>query len=345
VTSTGSQRATLHDVARAAGVSVSTVSKVMNGRRDVGPEVRQRVTDTIDQLGYRPNAMARGLRTRRSDSIALISDDLEGIFTSSLMRGVENAAFRAHVSVILCNSYGQRSLEEMHLKRLVDKRVDGLIFVSGNRVGARAEPAAELPEDLPRLFLYEYSTDPAATSILPDDAGGAGLAVAHLVGSGYERIAFLNGPEQWEATADRLAGFRSALQSHGRHADDRLIAHSDSWSPEEAYTITSSLIARESFDAIFCASDELAMGAVAALRDAGLDVPTDVGVVGFDDRAFAAHQRPPLSTVALPLVEMGEMAGSMLLNAIEGIPLRSGTFRVPCSLRVRASSARPGELP
>lgn len=330
------KRITLRDVATAAGVTTSTVSKVINDRRDVGPEVRQRVQDTIAALGYRPNSVARGLRTQRSDTIAIVTDDLEGIFTNSLMRGVEEVASAADKAVLLCNSYGDREREARQLSRLIDRQIDALIFMSGNRVGPRPEPAMEVPDHIPYVYLYEYGP-PGTTAVLPDDQGGAALAVDHLIERGARRIVFLNGPTDWEATADRLAGFTAALERNGLPATSDLVESSPTWDPEDGYATMNALFERvPDLDAVFCCSDDLATGALEALHDRGVAVPNDVQVVGFDNRSLAIHQRPPLTTVALPLVEMGMEAGRLVLGE-RPIP-ESLELRVGCSLVAREST-------
>ncbi|WP_433222221.1 LacI family DNA-binding transcriptional regulator [Dactylosporangium sp. CS-047395] len=334
-------RVTMRDVASVAGVSTATVSKVLNDRPDVGPEVRQRVLDTIGRLGYRVNAVARGLRARTTDTIAILTDDLEGIFTTALMRGVEEAASDYDVSVLLANSYGDPEKERKHLRRLLDRQVDGLIIMSGNRVRPRSGPALPLP-DTPYVFLYEYGMAEPVPSILPDDRGGAALAARHLLDLGRRRIAFINGPASWEATADRLDGFTAALRAAGQDPDPALVRHAASWSPEDGYELTAAMLALpDPPDAIFCASDDLATGALAAIHDRGLDIPGAVAVVGFDDRSLAVHQRPPLTTVALPLLEMGRVAGQRLLAAVNGEPQEHELIRVQCELKVRASTNRP----
>nr|BFE57717.1 LacI family DNA-binding transcriptional regulator [Dactylosporangium thailandense] len=332
-------RVTMRDVASVAGVSTATVSKVLNDRPDVGPEVRQRVLDTIGRLGYRVNAVARGLRARTTDTIAILTDDLEGIFTTTLMRGVEEAASEYDVSVLLANSYGDPEKERKHLRRLLDRQVDGLIIMSGNRVRPRSGPALPMP-DTPYVFLYEYGMAEPVPSILPDDRGGAALAARHLLDLGRRRIGFINGPASWEATADRLDGFTATLREAGAEPDPLLIRHAASWSPEDGYALTAALLdLAEPPDAVFCASDDLATGALAAIHDRGLPIPGAVAVVGFDDRSLAVHQRPPLTTVALPLLEMGRVAGQRLLSAVNGEPQSHELIRVPCELRVRASTA------
>jgi len=331
-------RATLKDVARRANVAVSTVSRVLNGRPGVGTAVRERVLQTIDDMQFRPNTIARGLRIQRSDTIAIVTDDLEGIFTNAMMRGVEEVAWEAGVGVLLCNTYGDAERERAQLARLLDKQVDALIFMSGNRVGRRAEPAVPIPDGVPMVYLYEYG-DPSVASVLPDDQGGAEAAVAHLVETGARRIALLNGPSEWEATQDRLHGYERSLASAGLPLSDELVVPSASWDPEDAFAAMGMLLAASPpIDAVFCASDDLATGAVHAIREAGLRVPEDVQVVGFDDRSLAVHQRPALTTVALPLLEMGRCAGRLVLDGINGEAPVPGIRRIPCELRVRAST-------
>jgi len=335
-------RVTIRDVAGAAQVSTATVSKVLNHRPDVGPVVRQRVLDTIDRLGYRPSATARSLRVRRSDTIAIITDDLEGIFTSAMMRGVDDAASAFDVSVFLCNSYGDPERERGHLLRLLDKQVDGVIFMSGNRVRRRSAPAVALG-DVPHIFLYEYSDDEATPCVLPDDEQGARLAVDHLLAAGARRIGFINGPIGWDASHDRLRGYQQTLRQQTVPVDPALTVFADSWNPEEGYRIATDLMALPSPpDALFCASDDLATGALAALHDLGRAIPEDVSVVGFDDRPLAVHQHPPLTSVALPLTTMGRIAGEMLLAAGRDEPVVPGVHRVPCTLQIRQSTAKAG---
>lgn len=330
------RRVTLKDVAIASGVTTSTVSKVVNQRTDVGPEVRQRVLETITRLGFHPNSVARGLRTQRSDTLAIVTDDLEGIFTNAMMRGVEDAASRAGFGVFLCNSYGNQDRERLQLQRLLDKQVDALIFMSGNRVGGRPEPALPL-HGTPFVYLYEYG-DAEVPTVLPDDTGGAALAADHLVHSGATEIAFINGPPEWEATGDRLRGFADQLAAHHLPLQPDHLRSARSWSAEEGYRLTTELLDRTpQIDAIFCASDDLATGALASAHDRGRAIPSDLQIVGFDDRSLAEHQRPPLTTIALPLHSMGELAGEQAIAALTA-QTTPHTFRVPCQLIARGTT-------
>jgi LacI family transcriptional regulator len=175
--------------------------------------------------------------------------------------------------------------------------------------------------------------------VLPDDRGGAALAARHLVEIGRRRIGFVNGPASWEATMDRMQGFTETLRTAGVPVEPALVQHAASWSPEDGFALADTMLGADMPpDALFCASDDLATGAMAAVHERGLTIPGDVAVVGFDDRSLAVHQRPPLTTVALPLHEMGRTAGRLLLEAIGGAGQRHDIIRVDCELKVRAST-------
>jgi len=334
------RRVTIRDVARLAGVSPATVSKVLNDAPYVSSNARRQVLDAIDKLDFRPNTIARSLRARRTQTLGLITDDLEGLFTTSMMRGVEDAASDQGFSVFLCNSQGQASRERSHLKVLRDKQVDGVILLSGYRVRERGTPALDVGR-LPVVYLYQYTSDLPVPCVVPDDRGGGRLGTEHLLAHGRRRIALINGPVHYEATHHRLQGYREALETAGLVFDPALV-RAGKWHQDSAYRLAHELMALpDPPDAIFCTADSLAAGAIDALHQLGLDVPRDVAIVGFDNRPFAAHQRPPLTTVALPLYEMGKLAGELLLSAIRGTVPEPIMHSVPCYLVHRDSC---GEL-
>jgi LacI family transcriptional regulator len=332
-----SKQVTIREVARLAGVSPATVSKVLNGARHVSADAKQRVNRAVELLGYKPNNIARSLKTRSTRTLGMITDDLEGVFTMSLMRGVEEAASSEDFSVFLGNSYGDLDRERKHLEVLQAKQVDGIVLLSGYRVRERGAPSLRLG-GIPVVYLYQYTSEADIPCVVPDDRGGARLGVEHLIGLGRRRIAFINGPYEYEATHLRLDGYRQALEDFGLPVDPSLVHVAGDWREDSGYAQTRELMAmNEQPDAIFCASDLLAAGALDALHELGLDVPNDVSVLGFDDRPLAAHQRPPLSTIALPLYEMGILAGTILISLVRGTATVSGTQAVPCSLVVRSS--------
>ena len=187
------------------------------------------------------------------------------------------------------------------------------------------------------MYLYQYTNDVAAPCIVPDDENGGTIGTRHLLDLGRRRISFINGPPHYEATHLRLRGYRAELEKQSLSFDPALV-RSGKWHATSGYQLAHELMAlSEAPDAIFCASDSLAAGALDALHELGLRVPEDVAVVGFDNRYFSAHQRPPLTTVALPLYEMGLLAGEVLLKAIREGKQQAEMHRVPCSLVIRRS--------
>lgn len=330
-------RITIRDVAQLAGVSPATVSKVMNRAPHVSRKAQERVLAAIQKLNYRPNSVARSLKLKSTATVGLITDDLEGVFTMSMMRGVEEAVSAQGVSVFLCNSYGDAARERGHLEVLLNKQVDGVILMSGYRVRERAAPALPLG-GVPAVYLYQYTRDLRVPCVLPDDEGGAALGTRHLIAAGRRRVAFINGPYRYEATHARLEGYRAALLEAGLPFDPALVRAGE-WHEGSGYSAARELLAlAERPDAVLCSSDHLAVGALDALREADLRVPDDLSLVGFDNRYFAAHQRPPLTTVALPLREMGRLAGELLLGAVRGEPSAQTLHQVPCHLVEREST-------
>ena len=330
-------RITIRDVAQLADVSPATVSKVMNGAPHVSRSAQERVLAAISKLGYRPNSVARSLKLKSTATIGLVTDDLEGVFTMSMMRGVEEVVSAQGFSVFLCNSYGEVVRERQHLEVLLNKQVDGIILMSGYKVRNRAAPALPL-KAIPVVYLYQYTRELPAPCVLPDDFGGAMLGTDHLISRGRRRVALLNGPYRYEATLSRLAGYHQALEDAQLPFDPALVRVAE-WNESSGYALARELLALpEPPDALLCSSDHLAVGALGAIKEAGLSVPGDIALVGFDNRYFAAHQRPPLTTVALPLREMGKLAGDLLIEAIKRRALEPTTHKVPCYLVQRDSA-------
>ena len=333
---------TIKDIARVAGVAPSTVSKALNGSMEVSETTRANVTAVASRLGYRPNSIARSLKVRRTHTLGVITNDREGAFTTAMVHGLADVASSHSFGVFLCNSYGGFAKERQHIELLLDRQVDGIIM-TGFKVEQRGAPAAPT-RDVPLVYLYSYTSATDSPCILPDDEGGARLAAEHMIGLGRKRIAFLNGPPSYEATHLRLAGYRSALQEHGLPAETGLIETAADWNQDSGFRLAQQLMAQPARpDAILCANDDLAAGAILGLSELGLKVPRDIAIVGFDDRPFAAHLPIPLTTVALPLIEMGEVAAKKMFDALSGEQIENELIRVPCQLIIRAScGAAPG---
>jgi LacI family transcriptional regulator len=334
---------TIKDIARVAGVAPSTVSKALNGSDEVSESTRANVAAVATRLGYRPNSIARSLKVRRTHTLGVITNDREGAFTTAMVHGVADVASGHSFGVFLCNSYGGRNKERQHIELLLDKQVDGIIL-TGFKVEERGAPAAATGR-VPLVYLYSYTSTTDSPCILPDDEGGARLAAEHLIDLGRKRIAFINGPPNYEATHLRLAGYQAALEDHGVPSTRALVVTAGDWNQDSGFLLAQQLMSGTARpDAILCANDDLAAGAILGLTELGQKVPRDVAIVGFDDRPFAAHLPIPLTTVALPLLEMGEVAARKLFDAISGEYVENELIRVPCQLIIRGSCGAPGDL-
>ncbi len=327
---------TIRDVAAAAGVSLGTVSKGLNGTGQLREETRERVHRAAKRLNFRPNHLAQSLLRGRSFTIGLISTDRYGRFSIPVLEGIEDALEDARVSVFLCNGADDPNREREHVEQLLAKRVDGII-VTARRTDPRSR--LKLPaHSVPVLYAFAQVQDARALCLLPDDLGGGRLAGEHLIAAGRRRIAHITGPEDFEAVRHRCAGFKEALEQGGLPWRASHVV-SGPWSETWGREAVARLLARQpKLDAIFCGSDQIARGAVDALRDLGVRVPDDVAVVGFDNwQIIAAATRPPLTTIDMNLHELGRQAGFRLLDMIEGRRPQRGVRRLPCSLVTRAS--------
>jgi LacI family transcriptional regulator len=332
----GSTRAlTIRDVAKAAGVSVGTVSKALNDSGQLREETRAAVRRVAETLRFRPNEMARSLSRQRLFTVGLISIDRQGRFSIPVLEGVEDALDAAEISVFLCNTGGDPVRERQHVHSLLAKRVDGII-VTGGRAAPR--PALDLEgEKVPVIYAFARVDSRDSLCLLPDDRGGGRLAGEHLAKLGRRHVAHVSGPANEESARHRREGLAASLAERGIELPKRAILHG-SWSEAWGHEAVERLMAsRAKVDAIFCGSDLIARGVVDALRDRGIKVPDDVAIIGFDNwEIIAAATRPPLTTIDMNLHELGRQAGLRLLELNGGQPT-PGVTRLPCSLVIRQS--------
>ena len=331
------QKATIHDVAARAGVSIATVSLALSGRGRMTAETRERVLRVVKELNFRPNAMARGLHSKRSFTVGLLTDDVYGRFALPVMQGVTEGLIDHGVSVFLCALEDNPVLAQSHLDALMEKQVDGIV-VAGRRVDRI------LPVDFGGLTVpvIHVMSDggPDRVSYLPDEEQGARLAVAHMVASGRRRIAHVTGPERFRVAGERARGWQAELDAAGLvpHGPGAMFGRwAEAWGHEAVALLWAS---DPRPDAVFCGNDQIARGVIDALRERGVRVPADVAVVGFDNWEIVAEEtRPPLSSVDMNLRELGRQAGLTLLAEINGAQGQPGVRRLHCALKVRASSA------
>ncbi|HEX9167661.1 MAG TPA: LacI family DNA-binding transcriptional regulator [Roseiarcus sp.] len=330
------EQRTIRDVARLAGVSIGTVSKALNANGRLSAETRARVLRIASEIGYRPNDLAQSLHRARSMTVGILSNDSFGRFAFPIVEALERRLFDDGIAVFMCNATDDPMRERRHIDQLLGKRVDGLV-VTARRADRRPaiEPAAR---GLPVIYVFSQVENPDALCLLPDDEGGAKLAVKHLAALGRRRIAHITGPERFEAVRLREQGWRESIAGAGLRAvagDYRPGRWSEAWGREAVHELFSRR--RPSPDALFCGNDQIARGAVDALRELGLGVPADVAVVGFDNwDVMVEAARPPLTSVDMNLDALGREAGAALTEMMAGRALK-GVRRLPCSLAIRDS--------
>ncbi|GLW27952.1 LacI family transcriptional regulator [Actinoplanes regularis] len=332
----GSRSPAMTDVARLAGVSHQTVSRVLNDHPNVKEQTRLRVRAAIAELNYRPNRAARALVTGRSQLIGVVARNSMLYGPASMLTEFEQAAADAGfaVSVGSVRELDRDSISAV-VDRHLDQRVAGLVVIA--QVASATEALAEIPADVPVVFI---DGDPAAgrSLVTVDQVAGARAAVRHLLEAGHETVWHVSGPTEWFDSAGRIHGWRQTLLEAGREVPPLLSAD---WSAAEGYRAGQMLARMPEVTAIFAANDHLALGVLRALHERGRRVPHDVSVVGFDDVPEAAYFIPPLTTVRQSFGDVARAALTLLLGQLREEPGAADTVIVPAQLVVRESVAPP----
>jgi LacI family transcriptional regulator len=336
-------RVSIKDVAVAAGVSVTTVSHVLNevpGKR-VSELTRGRVQAAAAELAYRPNSIARGLRLQRSYTLALVSDEIATTpYAGRMILGAQEAASKHGWLLMLVNTSGDRELEQREVGSLLQRQVDGFLYAT---MYHRLVEVPALLSGMPTVLLDARSADGLVSSVAPDEVAGGRAAVQELLDAGHTRIGFVTTLDDIPATHGRLLGYREAMAEAGMSFDKQLVvadAGSDSHGGERAALV---LLGRpDPPTALFCFNDRMAMGAYHAAAELGRQIPGDLSIVGFDDQEIIADGlRPGLTTVALPHYDMGVWAVEQLLREIdEEAPLIPVHDLIVCPV-VRRNSVGP----
>lgn len=310
------KRTTIADVARAAGVSLMTVSRVINNKPGVGDDLRQRILALAEELGYRPNQLARGLATRQTATIGLIVPDIANPFFAQIARGAEDVAFEHGYSLFLINTAEDLTREVAALDSLWQKEIDGVILCSSRLPVDELEASVErFPAVL--LLNRELSTPLANVAVLNvNDSLGAEIAVRHFLAHGRTRIALIAGPVTSVSAQRRLDGYRSALRSAGLLFDPMMLEHCTP-NIEGGLAAAQAILARRpKVEAILAFNDLIAIGAIQACQATGRSVPEDVAIIGADDIPLATMVHPRLTTVRVNLVTIGRTAMQMLLTMV-----------------------------
>lgn len=324
------------DVARAAGVSQKTVSRVVNRQPNVRPEVRERVEQAIRELGYRPNAAARALVTSRTRVIGVVTLGTALFGPTMQLFGLERAAWDAGYSVVVASTRAATSEEVVRaVHQLLDHGVDG-IAVTGS--GTVASAPDGLFKGVPAVSVGDPLTAGLqCPAVMPDQRAGARAATEHLLSLGHRTVWHVAGPATWHAAMERVGGWREALDSTSAQVHEPVAGD---WSPESGYEAGKRLAERSDLTAVFVANDQMAMGVMRALYERGRRIPEDVSVVGFDDQPESAFSLVPLTTVRQDFAAITARAIEELLAMIAGDEASAVVTYLPTELVVRASSGR-----
>lgn len=306
--------ATIKEVAQRANVSKATVSRVINQNLKVSPEARERVMTAMKELGYRPNALAQALATNRTRTIGMVVSDLSGSFFGPMMKAAEKVIRDAGWQLVITNGQGQAEYEREAINYLLNRPCDALIL---NIYAMSENELIELSQQETPVVIVNRNIEALANNcIYLDNYHGGRQATEYLLSLGHRRIAFLAGHFSHYDSQERLRGYRDALTDYDLEVDNSII-FDDDYNYQGGRRMCEQLLhSKQSFSAIFCGNDLIAIGARDVLQEAGLSVPKDVSLIGFDNILFGEHLTPPLSTIYFPVKEMGEQAGHLALTQI-----------------------------
>jgi DNA-binding LacI/PurR family transcriptional regulator len=307
--------ATITEIAKIASVSIATVSRVLNNsNHPISESTRQRILKLAEELNYQPNLVARSLRLDSTKTIGIIVENMLSPFISTIITGIQETLKPAGYMSFILNTNENPEIEIESIKALNHRQIDGIVFVA---TWDRSPKMVEGLTGKPYVFVHRHFETYTDNSVLVDERWGAGLAVGHLARLGHQRIAFIAGPQDWDASIFRLQGYREALQANGLPFDPDLIVGGN-WEIEGGIQAVEGLLRQNKLpSAIFAANDPLALGAIYALQDHCIRVPEDVAIIGYDDRDFASFVRPSITTVTLPCFEMGVAAADLILKMMK----------------------------
>ena len=306
---------TMKDVALQVGVSVQTISAVINDKPGITTETRDRVLEAIEQLGYRPFSIARSLRTRRTHTIALIVPDIANPSFSTIASAAEDVAHASGYTLVNYNTHESPEREANYIRTAAERWVDGVLFVSAHDQIQGLESLQRA--GIPCVAIDRNPESYSGPSVTLDNIKAGELATTHLIDLGHRCLAHISGPQRLGLARDRLTGFNRALESHG--LPEGLVINSAGWTCEDGFSAFKTLLAAKTCPTgVFAASDRIAIGAMHAASQAGLRIPEDLSIVGLDDVELAAYQNPPLTTVQQSFTELATTAMQLLLALLNG---------------------------
>lgn len=333
---------TIKDIAKIIGVSVSTVSRALQDKPEISEETKKRVRETATKMKYRPNSMAVALKTQKSYSIGVVVPQIVSAFYASVVKGIEEVANNLGYQVFVSSSNEEKEKEEKNVFGFLDHRVDGMIVSLSKATDTFNHINYIKERDVPLVLFDRTSKEINVPKVVANDADAAYLAISHLIAGGANRIALLTGPEHMLVGRNRLRGYKAALTNHNIDIDSKLIMRCN-LTVDDAKQATLKLLAMKNRpNAIFGITDEIAIGALFAIKEQGLKIPDDVAVVGFSNSNRSRYIEPSLSTMDQNPVKIGNLAAKLLFDQIKGNHGYGETKEiiVPADLIVRTSSAR-----
>ncbi|MBE2223073.1 MAG: LacI family DNA-binding transcriptional regulator [Anaerolineae bacterium] len=336
-------RTTIADVAKVAGVSKATVSRVLSGNYEyMRPNTRTKVENAIEKLGYRPSSVARSLTSNRTNTAAILVSDVGNPFYADVIHGVEDVAFKGHYDVFLCNTNYDLDRGLAFIRSLVDKRVDGVMIMSSSMSDLWL---AELSKNNVPAVVLDWEVKAAGANVSTigfDYSAGIQTAVDHLIALGHQHLVHVSGPLQLQTARDRRNAFWSALAKHGIPIESAPVIEGDLQIAGGRQAIEKIMGLSPRPTAVFTANDMTAIGLIAAARAKGIEVPRDLSVIGLDDIWLAEQLDPPLTTVGIPGYELGQLTMQMLFDLLDASGERPATpvrRQIETSLVVRQSTA------
>jgi len=323
-------------VADLAGVSVATVSRTLKQPESVSPKTRHRVLDAIQQAGYQPNQLAARLRSGKTHNLVVLVPTIANVFFARVISGMQQVAHEKGFTLLLSNTQANEQTEN-HYARMVEAAVaDGVIQLRAfNPFKKEYVNEHQLH---PMVNACEVLDDIACPTVMLDNRAAAAAMTRHLIALGHQRIAMVKGPARSPLTRDRIAGYRDALETSGISFDEQLLVAGD-FSLKAGFEAAANLLKLAAPpSALFCENDEMAIGAMQCLKQAGLRIPEDISVAGFDDINFAAYCDPPLTTISQPAEEFGRTAVSLLIDVLQGRITKAAKVTLPYELVIRKST-------
>ena len=332
--------ATIKDVAKMAEVSISTVSRVINDSKPVSPEARRRVLKAIEELGYKPNEIARSLVTKKSNLIGVIVDDIGNSYVAQIVRGIEEIGRMYKYDIVLCSSYGSEETELRFIQLLMQKQVEGIIMVSEIANIQISEQINKL--NIPFVYLNRFYNVIETPTVAIDNEVASNLMIEHLRELGHKNILYISQNKDVDLTIEKykIKGYTDAVKSIG---SEPFIYSVDGYKMESGYNAGNEIleiIRKNKITSVFCCQDEIAIGLINYFYDSNIKVPDEISVVGFGDISLASIYRPKLTTIKEPYYDLGAVAIMRILKELKGEVVDAQTLKLPVQLMIRESAKK-----